>query len=103
MVLNTIWSAVKEKWPDLFNDDSEDRNIIQGAIGYSSVNKVVNETIKTMNVGNDMHTILTNIRKSIEDINVPESNWKSGGKYSKLSSEYGYSMIAKELLDSYEY
>ena len=56
-----------------------------------------------MNVGDDMHTILTNIRKSIEDINVPESNWKPGGKYSKLSSEYGYSMIAKELLDSYEY
>lgn len=41
-----IWTIIANHWPELFDSNIEKRRIIQGPIGFSSFNKVLNRLIK---------------------------------------------------------
>ena len=47
-ITDLVWHSVKKKWPELFEGDLEKRRIIQGAIGYTSINRVIIEKIKKL-------------------------------------------------------
>ena len=95
----TIWNAVAARWPRLFDGDLEKRRIIQGAIGYSAVNRVVNSLIEaesalTIDSFRDLVT------KVFRNISTDESEWLPGGLFPGFSSEAGYAIVARELLNS---
>lgn len=98
-VIMAIWNSVAVRWGDLFNGDLEKRRIIQGPIGYSSMNRLVNILLdKYCSVSLDDFKEV--IESKIRHISMDEKYWLPGGYFSGFSSESGYSMVANELLNS---
>jgi DGQHR domain-containing protein len=94
-----IWNIIKFKWEGLFSGDKFNRTIIQGAIGFSTINKLISYQIKNSDeINTDILRI--NLKKWIMIIDVPTINWMPGGKYSKFTSESGYSIVANDLRNS---
>lgn len=98
-VLMTIWNAVAVRWGNLFNGEIEKRRIIQGPIGFSSINRLVNillsgyESISP----EDLKQL---IESKIRHITLDEKVWLPGSFFSGFSSESGYSIVANEILQS---
>lgn len=94
-----IWNIIKFKWSEIFSGDKFNRTIIQGAIGYSTINKLISYLIKNDNeINNDI--LYINLKKWIMSIDVPTINWMPSEKYSNYSSESGYSIVANDLKNS---
>ena len=100
-IMLSVWSIVQNKWPDLFDSDLEKRRIIQGAIGFTSINKVITELLSKIPFVDENHFIYE-FKKRMQYIPVESDNWLPGNVYSKYSSESGYRIIAKELLSAIE-
>lgn len=98
-IVMAIWMAVKYKWPELFNGEIEKRKIVQGAIGYSSINKMIIEKIGTLDKV-DEDIIVESIAKWFKSMTIDSSEWMSGENFSKFSSESGYNIIARELINA---
>ncbi|MBD5132696.1 MAG: DGQHR domain-containing protein [Clostridiales bacterium] len=95
----SIWNSVAVRWSDLFNSNFENRRIIQGPIGYSSINRLVNMLLAKYNyISLDEFKLM--IESNIRRISMDEKCWLPGGYFSGFSSESGYSIIANELLKS---
>lgn len=92
--MNVIWQAVQNQWPDLFCSDSEKRRIIQGSIGFSSINKYLIQQLKSKSGPIGITEFLLNAIAWIQSIRLPSAVWLPGGRFSKLSSATGYSIIA---------
>lgn len=98
-LIQKTWTYVYEKWPEIDNTDNEDRRIIQGPIGFTTLNRYMITILKE----NDMR--FTSVReytnflyKAIYDISVKGTSWKKGELYSKFTSESGYRAILDDLL-----
>lgn len=98
--VDSIWQHVQNKWPDLFCFDLEKRRIIQGSIGFSSVNKYLVQNLKAEGSHMCINEFLDHIALWIQNIRLPSLVWLPGGQFSKYSSASGYSIIAQELLES---
>lgn len=96
-----IWTQINYKWPDLFYGNLEKRNIIQGAIGYTSINKFITENLKNIDRPIDMESFKNYISIWINSINIPSQFWEPGNKFSHFSSESGYKIVVNELLKTY--
>ena len=98
-VIMAIWSSVAVRWSSLFNDDLEKRRIIQGPIGYASINRLVNILLNEYdNISlNDFKQV---IERKIRHISIDDNYWLPGGFFSGFSSESGYNIVANELLNS---
>lgn len=97
-----MWNVIQLKWPRLFNDNN---TIIQGNIGVSSINKYIIMQMKGFHIKNYNYNIeeFNNlVKKWIKNLNVSEEPWLKGNEFSKFSSESGFNIIAKMLLDLYE-
>jgi DGQHR domain-containing protein len=97
LFINTVWSTISnEKWPELFTSDKQLRKIIQGPIGFSSINKYL-----ILRMQNDSQVNKENLnvkaKEWIKDINVGYAEWMPGNTFSKFSSEAGYSFIANTI------
>lgn len=92
---NLIWDAVEQKWPLLFIDESSKNDIIQGAIGYTSITRYIAFCINNVDSFNE-----GDIYQWIFSICVDTSEWLPGNRYSKYTSVSGYNYIANELYDS---
>lgn len=99
MFFDFIWNSVQKKWSGLFDNENK-RTIIQGAIGFSSLNKFVSQMIRTNCNHKDLRDVMQCCREVIMKIDVPISDWEPGGRFSKFTSESGYSLVAKELENS---
>ncbi len=98
-IVEFIWDCVYLKWPDLNTNNNEDSKIIQGAIGFTTINRYL--MIKMRDYGNMIdNSFEVFVRNVIDDIRVPSDYWGKGGIYSKFSSEAGYRAIVNDLLDS---
>lgn len=98
-VIMAIWNSVAVRWSDLFYGDLEKRRIIQGPIGYSSINRLVNillDEYDNISLG-DVKQFIEN---KIRHISLDDKYWLPGGYFSGFSSESGYSIVANELLNS---
>ncbi|MDE6604921.1 MAG: DGQHR domain-containing protein [Clostridia bacterium] len=98
-VIMAIWNSVTARWSDLFDGDMEKRRIIQGPIGYSSINRVVNMLLAEQD-GISLNAFKQLIESKIRHISLDEKNWLPGGFFSGFSSESGYSIVASELICS---
>ena len=100
-LLDEIWSMVKSKWPGLFKGNIDDRRIIQGAIGYSSINRYFNYRMKEDVNKYSFPELKKLFKEWIDDMDISEEKWKANsGDFSNYSSEAGYTIVAKELLKS---
>ncbi len=97
-IITHIWMIVQNRWPDLFNSDLEKRRIIQGAIGYSSFNKVIIELLGKK-INDKEFDLIKSFEDKIRNLSIESEKWLPGGPYSKYSSESGYSIVAREILD----
>ena len=94
-----IWSIIQNKWPELFNSDLENRRIIQGAIGYTSINKVIVELLGIFSYENE-NDFISKFEERIRYISIEPNKWLPGGSYSKYSSGSGYNIVSRELLNA---
>lgn len=99
-VFDHIWTQVSYKWPDLYYGNFEKRNIIQGAIGFSSINRFIIENLKKTDKPISFDMFKKQIVVWINSINVPSKYWEPGNRFSSYSSESGYKIIVIELLNS---
>lgn len=98
-IVEFIWECVFLKWPDLNSNNNEDSKIIQGAIGFTTINRYLIIRMKEFESITDK-SYEAFISSSIDEINVPSEYWKKGGIYSKFTSESGYRAIVDDLLGS---
>lgn len=98
-VIMTIWNAVAARWSSLFYGDLEKRRIIQGPIGYASINRLINILLSEYDCIS-LEDFKKVIESKIRSISLDDKNWYPGGYFSGFSSESGYSIIANELLNS---
>lgn len=100
-LIDVVWEAVREKLPELFSSNIEDRSIIQGSIGYSSVSRYLSYRLKYYEGEVSALNIKKLLTEWIGEINTSPDQWKAGvGRFSKFSSESGYTIVARELLAS---
>lgn len=97
-LIEFVWEVVYEKWPELKTDNQEDSRVIQGTIGFTTINRyLINKT--KLYVGTNLDEYKVYIKNAIlNDIDVPAERWKKGGMYSKFTSESGYAAIVEDLL-----
>jgi len=100
-IIMGIWIAVKRKWPELFNGEIEKRRIVQGAIGYSSINKMIIDKLGSLDKV-DEYIIVQSIEKWFKVMTIDSSEWMPGDNFSKFSSESGYNIIARQLINAIE-
>lgn len=96
------WQIIEQKWPQLFASNKEQRVIIQGPIGCSSINKFIIKALFDTKLVNSISDYKTELRKLFSKLDVPYKNWLKGVNFSAYSSEAGYSVIADLLLESCE-
>ena len=94
-----IWREVLYKWNDLYKGDLKKLEIIQGAIGYTSIIRLLGNLIKEKK-DLDNEKIKKYISHWITSINITSTDWEPGGKFSTYSSESGYSIVSKDLKSS---
>lgn len=99
-ITDVIWMQIRDKWPELFCSDLENRRIIQGSIGFSSINKYLGQRLKATSEYMSSEELTNYTGAWIQDIRLASTVWLPGGSFSKYSSASGYSIIAQELLDS---
>lgn len=98
--MDSIWQQIRDKWPDLFCSDLEKRRIIQGSIGFSSMNRYLIQNLKAESKHMCITDFLDHTAMWIQNIRFDSAVWLPGGRFSKYSSASGYSIIAQELIDS---
>lgn len=94
-----IWAEIQYKWNELYVGDTKKLEIIQGAIGYTSITRLLGNLIKE-NIELKVEQLEKYICECIKKINVPSIEWEPSGKFSMYTSESGYSIVAKELKNS---
>lgn len=99
-IVDAFWLEVRNKWPDLFDSDLEKRRIIQGSIGFSSLNKYLVQNLKRKSMSMTATEFIEQAAAWIRAVQFPSSVWLPGGRFSKYSSAAGFSIIAQELMAS---
>lgn len=98
-----MWSEIRSKWPYLFDDKNINNTVIQGNIGVSSLNKYIIMQLKSLGEKKYSLDELDNLFcKWIKNLGINENSWYKGNDFSHYSSEAGFNVVAKILLDSYE-
>lgn len=98
-VILHIWIKVYQKWPQLYCASIEEKQIIQGSIGFASITRVINKAIKIREF-EDISQLKEFITKLIFAINIDETKWLKNGIYSNYSSGSGIKIISEELYNS---
>lgn len=99
-IIDAIWLEIRNKWPDLFDSDLEKRRIIQGSIGFSSLNKYLIQNLKLEDSFLTVSEFVEQATSWIQAIQFSSSVWLPGERFSKYSSAAGFSIIAQELMAS---
>lgn len=97
-IIEHTWNTIYIRYPELYKN-SDDRRIIQGAIGFVTINRYLYVKLKASNGINSIESYKDFIHNVILfDMNGCYDNWVKGGKYSAYSSETGYKVILKDML-----
>ncbi len=98
-IILDIWGKVFQKWPKLYCASIEEKQIIQGSIGFAAITKVINRAIKSRDFY-DISKLKEFVAELIMSISIDETKWLKNGIYSKYSSGSGIKIISDELFDS---
>ena len=93
-----IWDSVYTHWPELEKISFEEKQVLQGSIGYTAIIKTLVKLIKEKNITSNNLKIF--IRSTILSINVPYIEWTKEGSFSNYSSEAGYKIVSDLLIKS---
>lgn len=99
LIIEGIWKIVEKKWKEIFTNISGMNAILQGPIGYSSINKFIVFCLKA-NLYDFNKSFLENFSNWFEKISITSEKWYPKGDFASYSSEAGYSIIAKTLIES---
>ncbi len=94
-----IWEKVYQKWPKLYDASIEEKQILQGSIGFASITRTIIKVIRANDKKNIDETKQL-VEQLIFSFNIDESKWMKNGIYSKYSSGSGIKIISDELLNS---
>jgi len=94
-----IWMILQQKWQELFNSDLDKRRIIQGAIGFTAINKVIIYLLNQKEYS-DEYDLIQVFEDFIKRSTISADKWLPGEMFSKYSSESGYSIVAQELISN---
>lgn len=97
-IVEFIWKQVYIKWKDLFTENKQKLDILQGAIGYTSINKFLIYKIKNYKHEINIDNFKDICKIWIFDIKVEHLSWEPGEEFSKYTSESGYNIVAKYLI-----
>lgn len=98
-IINTIWTIVYDKWSSLRSASFEDRQIIQGSIGYTSITRTLVKLMKDYRF-QTKEEFLSFVHNVINKIDIDDSKWLPGETFSKYSSGSGYKFVSEELINS---
>lgn len=98
-LIDFIWHMIYQKWNFMYSATFADRQILQGSIGYTAINRAIISVLKTKEMS-DMNDVYNIIRTTIHSFTINGENWKKNGVYSRYSSESGIKIIADELVKS---
>ena len=92
-----IWDCVYRRWPELTDSRLEDKQILQGSIGYTAITRTIVTTSRLYHFANidDYKAFVESI---VMDFRVDYYNWLRGSTFSKYSSETGYKLVSDVLL-----
>lgn len=97
-LIRHIWCCVYLKWPEMEETSFEDRQILQGSIGYTAITRTLVKLIKENSIW--AGEVESFIKKTILSFNVPYEQWTKKGSFSKYSSESGYRLVSDTLIES---
>lgn len=95
-LIRFIWEMVYQRWPELKEATFEEKQILQGAIGYTAITRTIVKMIKQNSI--DADNLLSFIRSVISSFNVPYYQWTKKGEFSRYSSESGYKIVSEALM-----
>lgn len=91
-----IWEMVYQRWPELKEVSFEEKQILQGAIGYTAITRTLVKLIKQENKSAiDLESFISQV---ILSFNVPYYQWTKKGEFSRYSSESGYKIVSESLM-----
>ena len=96
-----IWETVYQRWPEMKNASFEEKQILQGAIGYTAITKTLVKSIKHNYLSSGL-SLKSFISKTILSFNVPYYQWTRDGAFSKYSSDSGYKIVSEALIHGIE-
>ena len=96
-LIDYIWQMVYQKWSFMYSASLEDRQILQGSIGYSAITRAIIIVLRSRDISN-IKEAYNIIRTTIQSFSIDGENWKKGGVYSRYSSESGIKIVSDELL-----
>ncbi len=91
-----IWEIVRQTWSGLFYADLEKRRIIQGSIGYTSINRTICAMLN-QNHYDSIDQFIVDFAYAMKTIPIDAEKWLPGNVYSTYSSESGYRIVSREL------
>jgi len=97
-LIRHIWYCVYLKWPEMREASFEDKQILQGSIGYTAITRTLVKMIKEKGISAGEVELF--IKETILSFNVPYEQWTQKGTFSKYSSESGYRLVSYTLIDS---
>ena len=98
-IIFAIWLILQQKWQELFYSDLDKRRIIQGAIGFTAINKVVIHLLNQKEY-KDEYDLIEDFENFIKRSTISANKWLPGEMFSKYSSESGYTIVAQELISN---
>ena len=81
----------------MYSASLEDRQILQGSIGYSAITRAIIIVLRSRDISN-IKEAYNIIRTTIQSFSIDGENWKKGGVYSRYSSDSGIKIVSDELL-----
>ena len=97
-LIQDIWETVYMRWPELVDVSFEEKQVLQGSIGYTAITKTLVKLIKEKAVYGE--EIKPFIRRTILSFGIPYQQWTKKGTYSSYSSEAGYRLVSDSLIKS---
>lgn len=93
-----IWKIVYQRWPELVESTFEEKQILQGSIGYTAITRMLVKLIK----GKSIKAIELKefIFRTILSIKVSYVQWTKDGTFSSYSSESGFKIVSETLINS---
>lgn len=94
--IHFIWEKVYQRWPELNNVSFEEKQILQGSIGYSAITRTLVKLIRRDGITDS--NLKSFVEKTILSFKVPYYQWTKEGEFSKYSSESGYRLVSDVLI-----
>lgn len=95
-IIHFIWETVYQRWPELRESSFEEKQILQGSIGFTAITRALIKCIKQESIYAE--AIKSFIYRTIMDFSVPYTKWTKNGEFSNYSSEAGYRLVSEALL-----